>query len=73
VLSYLRQYNNDIVLVVLNMSATKQQPAFDLFKQGLASAQANTMLASGASAPTGTLKTVTLEPYGVYIAKLTTK
>jgi alpha-glucosidase len=73
VLSYLRQYNNDIVLVVLNMSATKQQPAFDLFKQGLASAQANSMLASGASAPTGTLKTVTLEPYGVYIAKLTTK
>jgi alpha-glucosidase len=73
VLSYLRQYKDDTVLVVLNISATKQQPAFDLSKQGLASAQANTMLASGASAPTGTLKTVTLEPYGVYIAKLTTK
>jgi len=73
VLSYLRQYNNDTVLVVLNMSPTKQQPAFDLSKQGLGSAQVNTILASGASAPTGILKTVTLEPYGVYIAKVTTK
>jgi alpha-glucosidase len=71
VLSYLRQYKNNTVLVVLNISATKQQPNFDLTKQGLASAQANTMLASGATAPAGTFKSVSLEPYGVYIAKLT--
>jgi alpha-glucosidase len=71
VLAYLRQYKNNTVLVVLNISATKQQPNFDLTKQGLASAQANTMLASGATAPAGTFKSVSLEPYGVYIAKLT--
>jgi alpha-glucosidase len=73
VLSYLRQYNNDTVLVILNISATKQQPAFDLSKQGIAHAQANTILANGASTSTDTFKTVTLEPYGVYIAKLTPK
>jgi alpha-glucosidase len=73
VLSYLRQYKNETVLVVLNVSATNQQPTFDLSKQGLASAQANQMLASGASAPSGTLKTVPLQPFGVYIAKLTIK
>jgi alpha-glucosidase len=73
VLSYLRQFKNDTVLVALNFSVTNQQPTFDLTKQGLASPQANTMLASGASAPGGTLKTVSLEPFGVYIAKLTTK
>src|SRR3984893_2345265 len=71
VLSYLRQYKDNTVLVVLNISATKQKANFDLIQQGLASAQANTMLASGATAPAGTLKSVSLEPYGVYIAKLT--
>ena len=73
VMSYLRQYKNDTVLIVLNVSASKQQPNFDLAQEGLASPQANTMLASGASVPIGALKTVLLEPYGVYIAKLTTK
>jgi alpha-glucosidase len=73
VLSYLRQYKNETVLVVLNVSATNQQSSFDLAKQGLVSAQANQMLASGASTPSGTLKTVSLQPFGVYIAKLTTQ
>jgi alpha-glucosidase len=36
VMSYLRQSGDETLLVVLNMSATKQQPSFDLSKQGWA-------------------------------------
>lgn len=72
VMSYLRQYCEDTVLVVLNMSKSEQQEAFDLSAEGLASVTAHVMLATkGSSANEGALKTVTLAPYGVYIAKLT--
>lgn len=68
---YLRQYNDYTILVVLNMSNTKQQPTFTLTAQGLISAAPHTMLVTtGTSANQGALKTVTLEPYGVFIAKL---
>ena len=72
VMSYLRQYGEDVVLVVLNMSKTEQQEAFDLSAEGLGSVTAHMMLATtGSSANEGALKTITLAPYGVYIAKLT--
>ncbi len=71
VMSYLRQYGEDVVLVVLNMSKTEQQEAFDLSAEGLGSVTAHVMLATkGSLANEGALKTVTLAPYGVYIAKL---
>ena len=70
VYAYLRREKDDVVLVVLNMSATKQTPSFDLSKQGLGSAQAHTILENGATVPAGALKSVSLEPYGVLIAKL---
>jgi len=70
VMSYLRQYKENTVLVVLNMSSTKQQPSFDLAAQGLAGVHATTLLENGAEAPQGEFKAVSLRPYGVYVAKL---
>jgi alpha-glucosidase len=71
VLSYLRQEKSSTVVVVLNMSATKQQPRFDLAAQGFAGAKATPLLLNGAGVPWGAFKTVNLAPYGVYLAKLT--
>lgn len=70
VLSYLRRTKNDTILVVLNMSATDQKANFDLSAQGLAGSKATTLLANGASAATETPISISLKPYGSYIAKL---
>jgi hypothetical protein len=42
-----------------------------LSKQNLTAAKSQPLAKNAASAPDGELKTVTLEPYGVYIAKIT--
>jgi alpha-glucosidase len=70
IMSYLRQSEDSTVLIVLNMSATKQEPSFDLAAQGLVSAKPTTLLENGAAVGPANLKSVALEPYGVYIAKL---
>jgi alpha-glucosidase len=70
VLSYLRRYKNEAVLVVLNMSATAQQINFNLSEQGISSAKATTLLTSSANASSGQLDQVTLEPFEVYIARV---
>jgi alpha-glucosidase len=70
VMSYLRQKDGATVLVVLNMSGMKLETKFSLAAQGLAESKANVMLANKASANAGPLKSVTLEPYGVYIAEV---
>jgi len=70
VMSYLRQYKDTAVIVVLNMSATNQTVTFDLTGQGLAGAKASTLLHNGAEVPNGAFKTVVLAPYGCFIAKL---
>jgi alpha-glucosidase len=66
VLSYLRLYNNQAVLVALNMSGTEQKATFDVGSHGFSSAKA--LIATGDSAANG--NTVTLEPYGVFIGEL---
>jgi alpha-glucosidase len=71
VLSYLRQYRDDSVLVVLNLSAEKQQVSFDLTHQGFAAPKTKTLLESAAAAVDAAAVTVTLDPYGVFIAKVT--
>ena len=70
VLSYLRRYKNEAVLVVLNMSATPQQVGFNLSEQGFASAKVTTMLTTVAAAPSGRLDQIVLDPFAVYIARL---
>jgi alpha-glucosidase len=70
VLSYLRRYKNEAVLVVLNMSGTTQQVSFNLSEQGLPSAKAATMLTTLAAAPSGPLGQIVLDPFAVYIARI---
>lgn len=71
VLSYLRKYKDETVLVALNMSSTGQKVSFDLSPQGLASAKATTLVTSMAqSLPAATLSDLSLEPFGVYIASI---
>jgi len=69
VYSYMRRYKNEGFLVVLNFSNAKQTAKFDLAQQGFAEGKTKPALASGASAADG--KTVSLEPFGFYIEKLT--
>jgi len=67
VLSYLRAYKDQVVLVALNMSGEKQKVKFDIQKNGFSSAQS--LIATGKSSAKG--ETVTLDPYGVFIGQLT--
>jgi alpha-glucosidase len=66
VLSYLRSYKDQAVLVALNMSGAEQKVGFDLSKTGFSSAKM--LVATGSSAAKGDV--VTLEPYGVFIGQL---
>jgi len=66
VLSYLRVYKGDGVVVALNMSNTPQKVKLDLKRGGFASAKS--LLATGKSTVAG--NEVSLEPYGVFIGEL---
>ena len=67
VLSYLRVYKDQAVLVVLNMSGTTQKVNFEMSKNGFSSAKS--LAATGKSSVKGDV--VTLEAYGVFIGQLT--
>ena len=64
VLAYLRRYNNESVLVVLNFSSQPQQAKIDVPSTGYIS-----LLSSGATLADG-YKSIHLEPFGFYIAHL---
>ena len=66
VLSYLRAYKDQVVLVALNMSGAEQRVNFELSQHGFSSAKS--LVATGKSAAKGDV--VTLEPYGVFISQL---
>ena len=66
VLSYLRVYKDQAVLVALNMSNSEQNVNFELKRNGFASAKS--LVSTPKSSAKGDL--VTLEPYGIFIAKL---
>jgi alpha-glucosidase len=66
VLSYLRSYKDQTVLVALNMSGAEQKVSFDLKKNGFSSAKL--LAATGTSSAKDDV--VTLEPYGVFIGQL---
>lgn len=66
VLSYLRVYQDQAVLVALNMSGTPQNVDFKLSRNGFRSAKA--LVATGKSSSNGDV--VTLDPYGVFIGQL---
>ncbi len=66
VLSYLRVYKDQTVLVALNMSGAEQKVDFEMSKHGFSSAKS--LVATGKSSVSGDV--VTLEPYGVFIGQL---
>jgi alpha-glucosidase len=66
VLSYLRVYKDQSVLVALNMSGAEQKVNFGMSAHGFSSTKS--LAATGKSAANGDI--VTLEPYGVFIAQL---
>jgi alpha-glucosidase len=72
VLSYLRRYKNQAVLVVLNMSAQTQQVTFDLASLGFTYKTPSTLLTTMPTRPKdSSISNMTLEPFSVYIAELT--
>ncbi len=66
VLSYLRMYKDQAVLVALNMSGAEQKVSFELSQRGFSSAKG--LVATGKSSAKDNV--VTLEPYGVFIGQL---
>jgi len=66
VLSYLRVYKDQAVLVALNMSGAEQKVSFELSKNGFTFA--TSLVATGKSS--AKVDVVTLEPYGVFIGQL---
>ena len=71
VLSYLRRYKDQAVLVVLNMSPTPQKVTFDLSKQGFAAARLKTLLTANGEGQTQ--PAMELGPYTVYIGEVAKK
>ncbi len=71
VLSYLRSYQGDAALIVINMSASPQKVSFDLAKQGFESGAAKTLLTTQSSLKNASsVKQLSLEPFAVYIAEI---
>ena len=74
VLSYLRRYKDEAVLVVLNMSGAAQTVHFDLSKHGLPATDAKTLLTTMPNlGATATLSEMSLAPFSVYIGSLSNR
>ena len=71
VLAYLRRTPGETILVALNMTSSAQTIRLKLRAQGLRSASATTLLTTLASPPTSAAGKIQLEPFGVWIARLT--
>ena len=69
VLSFLRRYKNETILVVLNMSANPQKVSFDLTAQGLPAAKVSGLLSTGQDVKVSPSE-ISLEPFAVYIAEV---
>jgi alpha-glucosidase len=70
VLAYLRTYQDQGIIVVLNMSPGPQNPSFDLSQQGFAAIEAKTLLSTTKSGATQKLSELALQPYDVYIGQV---
>jgi alpha-glucosidase len=65
VLAYLRSYKNESILVVLNFSNKTQEAKLDVPASGYIS-----LLSSGAKLGPDGYQTISLEPFGFYLARL---
>lgn len=68
IISYLRRYKNDAVLVAINMSGQPQKTSFHL--PGFAGPKARTLLTTAKSAGAPDLNSMQLEPFEVYIGEV---
>jgi len=71
VMSYLRRYKDEAVLVVLNMSAQPQKVSFNLAAQGFTAPEAKTLLTSMSTVQLhATLSDLSMSPFSVYIGEV---
>jgi alpha-glucosidase len=70
VLSYLRRTGDEAVLVLLNMSGSPQTLSVDVAAQGFSAAHMTTLLSTPNPPPRAELRPFTLQPFAVYIARL---
>jgi alpha-glucosidase len=70
VLSYVRRYKDEAILVVLNMSATEQKARFDLSPIGFSSPKLSVLLTDFHKPMTAMYDELPMEPYSVFIAKI---
>jgi alpha-glucosidase len=71
VLTYLRRYKDEAILVVLNMSAAEQKVRFDLSPLGFSSPKLSVLLTSLHKPLQGMSDELPMEPYTAFIAKIT--
>jgi alpha-glucosidase len=70
-LAYLRRYQDEAVLVILNMSPSVQRRSLKLGPQGFSATQATTLLTTLANRPEKlTLSSFTLQPFAVYVGSI---
>ena len=68
VISYLRQYKDQTVLVALNMSSSEQTVGFDLAAHGITKGKVTPLLTAGTRA--GATGQLVLPPFAVYIGEI---
>jgi alpha-glucosidase len=71
VLTYVRRYKGEAILVVLNMSGSQQKVRFDLAPLGFSSPKFSVLLTSFRKAPPGMSEELPMEAYSAFIAKIT--
>jgi alpha-glucosidase len=70
VLTYVRKYKDEAILVVLNMSATEQKVQFDLSSLGFSAPRLSVLLTSFHKPLTGMTDALPMEPFSAFIAKV---
>lgn len=71
VLTYIRKYKDEAILVMLNMSGSDQKVQFDLSSLGFAAPKMSVLLTSFHKPLAGGGDTLPMEPYSVLVAKIT--
>lgn len=71
VLTYLRRYQGEAILVILNMSATEQRVPFDLSDAGFSAPKLEVLLTSFHKRVKGMFAQMPMEPYSAFLAKVT--
>jgi alpha-glucosidase len=71
VLAYARRYKGEAVLVLLNMSGSEQKVGLDLAPLGFTSPKLSVLLTNFQKPPTGMSRELPMEPFSVFIAKVT--